>query len=332
MQLPNIPKNSKILQKIHNFIKDNSLLPTESIIVIGLSGGPDSVFLTHLLKQYQKSNRLTLIAAYLDHEWRPDSKNDLEFCQNLAESLNIPFISSKVSELSCTIKPNGSQEEVARKLRRYFLQEVKKQYNADLIALAHHADDQQETFFIRLLRGATVTGLSCMKAQDKDIIRPLLCINKADIMHYLDTHKISYCIDPTNSSNKFLRNRIRSQLLPALHNIDARFAHTFAHTLKQVQKTDQFLADLTHHTFSQISTYSNNQYVINLTLFFAQHPFMQRQLILHWLIQENAPFTPSEAFIEEILRFLQSKNSGSHQLNTGWKMVKKGTVAQIHTH
>lgn len=322
-------KNRPLIQNIHNYIAKNQLLRPGSNIIIGLSGGPDSVFLLHLLANMRKEHNITLIAVHLDHEWRIESAQDVEFCRTLAASLQIPFITRKISDLGLPLKFNGSKEEIARKYRRHFFDIVKKDTGADSIALAHHAQDQQETFFIRMLRGATLTGLTAMKAQQLPYIRPLLHTNKADIIDYLHTHNIAYLTDSTNSSDAFLRNRIRQNVLPALTHCDARFDANFLSTITRLQETESFLQELTAHIFEQITHYDNQVWHIDVEKLLALHAIMRYRIVLYWLCAQNVPFSTSQNFFDEMLRFLETPDSKSHQMNEAWKLIKKKNMAWI---
>src|SRR3990172_2797015 len=126
-------------------------------------------------------------------------------------------------------------------MRRFFFESLVKEYNATSIALGHHADDQMETFFMRLIRGAQISGLIGMKPKNKLYIRPLLSISKAEIVNYLDENNISYMIDSTNQSDAFLRNRIRNAAIPTLKQADPRFENQFQRTLGNLQETESFL-------------------------------------------------------------------------------------------
>src|SRR5260221_9609791 len=149
-------------------------------------------------------------------------------------------------------------------MRRYFFEKVLQEHNADCIALAHHAQDQEETFFIRLIRGSSLTGLTAIKAKHGHYIRPLLETNKSDILAWLHENNIPYATDTTNDSSDYLRNRIRMNVLPALRTCDDRFATNFLSTLNRLQSTEQFLEQLTLKTFEDISYIQTNQRYINI--------------------------------------------------------------------
>jgi tRNA(Ile)-lysidine synthetase, N-terminal domain len=307
-------------------------------VILGLSGGPDSIFLLNFLSHYGKLHNIQIIAAHLDHGWRSDSSHDVIFCKEQAEKLGVTFVSQYASQIQLIKKTSGSQEELGRLLRRQFFESIAQAYNAQTIALAHHQDDVFETFFIRLLRGAGLAGLASIRARNGKYVRPLLPLSKQEIVAYLDAHAIKYLIDPTNVSDVYLRNRIRSSVIPALQQCDARFAHNFAKTLDNLQETEDFLERLTEQTFTSISCPSSgaqDKLVSNLMIdtqaLLRLDLYMQKRVILLWLCRAQAPFTLSQKFFAEILRFL-SQNTAvprEHQLNTTWSMVVSHDGAYI---
>src|SRR5579872_7038532 len=139
-----------LYQKIYTAIQKDQLITPGDTLIIGLSGGPDSIFLLHVLASLRQELNLKLIAAHLDHGWRPDSGKDGQFCQQATSALGVDLLIRKFSDLGISLKFNGSLEELGRQARRHFFEAVRQQYQAQAIALGHHLQDQQETFFIRL--------------------------------------------------------------------------------------------------------------------------------------------------------------------------------------
>lgn len=314
-----------IFTKITTWIDKHTLLLPDQTIIVGLSGGPDSVFLLHYLLSRKHELNLNLIAAHLNHEWRPCANQDEAFCRALCKKLGVTYVSSTLSQLAYSIKPSGSKEQDARNARRFFFQQLAQKYNAHAVALAHHKDDQEETFFIRLLRGATVTGLSCMWPRHGMYIRPLLCVTKQDILSWLAQHNSAYVTDPTNASSDYLRNRIRNELMPLLATIDDRAHVNISKSIEHLQQTELFLQKLTTQTFATIAEYdaSLQHYVISLPALFAQDPFMQYRLLIHWLTLEQVTLPASTNFLDEIIRFLHQPESKSHKMHDTWSIVKK---------
>ena len=297
-------------------------LSSNSTIIVGFSGGPDSVCLLHLLSSLQAELNLKIIAAHLDHGWRTESKKDATWCQFFCEKLGIMYISKTAQELNFQPKYNGSKEDLGRKLRRYFFESIAHQYNAQAIALAHHQDDQIETFFIRLLRGSSVSGLSCMKSQDNMYVRPLLEYSKKDILQYLKKHKLDYLTDSTNQEKNFLRNRIRLDLMPTLSTIDSRWQTTIPNSIKQLQLADEFIHKQSHKIRSEIA-HPDNYNKLNIEMFLEEDSIIQYKILLALLIEQKATFSPSNAFFEEIIRFLKNNRSTSHKIFEKYQILKK---------
>lgn len=299
-----------------------SLIQKNSTLIVGFSGGPDSVFLLTILAQIKQSHNLTIIAAHLDHQWREQSGKDALWCKEFCDNLNIACVIKNPSDLNCDIKNNGSKEELGRKLRRAFFQELAQQYQANHIVLAHHQDDQLETFFMRLIRGSSLVGLCGMREQEGLYLRPLLTLKKEAILQFLNNQNIPFLIDETNTDPKFLRNRIRHQLTPIIIDIDSRFEKNLASCIKNLQGTNDFLDTLTQETMHKIS-YQNQSHTIHIQMFLQLHEIMQHRILMRMLQLHNICITPSTALFEEIIRFLKSTKHNYHQIHPSYTLIKK---------
>lgn len=325
-------KNHTLFEKIEDFTQKHQLINSGNHILVGLSGGPDSVFLLYFFKHIAIKYQLKITAAHLDHQWQDQSADMAQFCLSLAQALHIPIIIKKAQELDKVFKKTGSQEELGRNMRRYFFQKIKAELHAHSIALAHQAQDQQETFFIRLIRGTTLDGLCGMYAREGNYIRPLLQTNKEDIVHWLHQENISFITDPTNISEKFLRNRIRMQVIPALNQCDDRFNENFLRTLGNLQKTHDFLDSLTQKKFNDIALIDQGGVKINLEKFQQLSEFLQDRMLVYWLIKEGVTFQLTEDFLQEIKRFIFQGKKDSHTLHETWAIKKKNNFAWIEIH
>ena len=314
-----------IISRIQRFMYQESLIPDNAPTIIGLSGGPDSIFLLHVLANVRLEKNITIIAAHLNHEWRPEAHVDAQLCQSVCDALNIPLVTKKISELGVQITFNGSKEEIGRKARRFFFESLAKEYAAQAIALAHHADDQMETFFIRLIRGASLAGLVGIKAKDGLYIRPLLETRKQDILEYLHANEISYTHDASNESTDFLRNRIRKSVIPALQHCDARFDANFFGTHNQLAHTEDFLQHEAQRIFKEICT----ENIMNIKRLVALHPVVRTRVIILWLCSAKVPFIPSQGFFDEIARFLESRGIANHTFYGKWQICKNHDNAHI---
>ena len=291
-------------------------------VVLGLSGGPDSVFLFFVLKALHEEKALELICAHLDHGWRQESADDATFCKQLCNKHNIPVINSHIEKLALKPKFNGSREELGRTYRRHFFENTRQSLSADLILLAHHRQDQQETFFLRLLRGSSLAGLVSMKPIDGAYARPLLNIDKNTILEWLHNNNIRYLTDHTNSTDDYLRNRIRKYIIPACNTCDGRFDQKFESTLKNLRAEHDYLNTLTQRTYEE--TFTGKSHVRGtLSTFRALDDVLKKRVLLLWLIKEDVPFDVSAGFINEISRFLHHTSGGTHTLNPRWQINKK---------
>lgn len=318
-----------IIKNIESYFIKHSLIEHDNTIVIGLSGGPDSVFLLLMLIALQKKYNLRLIAAHLNHEWRPEAHAEEELCRKIATEFNISFVSAKLSSLSLTKKPNGSKEEYARSMRRHFLEKIMREHNANSIALGHHAQDQQETFFIRLIRGTSLAGLTGMYPRHGFYIRPLLETNKLEIMQWLNANNISYATDASNESDNYLRNRVRKNVIPALVECDERWNNNFLTTISRLKQDDALLNDIAQSTLNALLVKKDNKDAFDIKQFLATHSSLHHRIIILWLILNNVQFPVTQSFLDEIIRFLSHDRGGKHALKQEWVLVKKQGFAWI---
>lgn len=205
----------KIIIKALKTIEFSSMIKSGDRILISISGGPDSTFLTHLLYLMRPVLNLTLFGFCLDHMTRNgESAKDALFVEKLCRELDIELFRQKIDVQKWCRSNIFSFQEGARKLRMEKLLEISKENNIERIATGHNADDNIETFLMYLMRGAGARGLSGIKPVSGKFIRPLIDIFRKDIIAYLDNKKISYCVDRTNIENIYFRNRVRNILIP----------------------------------------------------------------------------------------------------------------------
>lgn len=319
----------QLLERIRAFIVNNNLLQVGQTVIVGCSGGPDSLFLLHLLSALRDEFNLTLIVAHLDHGWRAESARDVEFCKEVAQRLGLEFCSARENTVILKKAMRGSLEELGRMLRRTFFASLIREHNDAVVALGHHSGDQQETFFIRLVRGSSVTGLAGMRARDGRYIHPLLCCTKSEIVATLEANNVPFLVDVTNECDQFLRNRIRMQVIPALRQCDERFDASLARAMDHLRATDDFLTAHTHALFDTCATTTDGATALALAPLLALHPFMQTRVLLHWFIAEGLQFTPSDALFAEVIRFLHNKKSRQHTFYRIWSIIKTSTHLTI---
>lgn len=190
--------------------------------MVGLSGGADSVCLLHFLRHLAGKKHFSVSAVHVNHNLRGEAaKSDERFCRDLCKKLNVPFLSQKKAVRALAKKLDLSLEHAARKARYEAFAAAAKKAGATKIALAHHLDDQAETVLLNLLRGTKPEGLCGIPVRRPlnktvEIVRPLLCITRAEVEEYIRQNGLEYVTDQTNFDPAFTRNWIRHELLPML--------------------------------------------------------------------------------------------------------------------
>lgn len=294
------------------------------VIIIGLSGGPDSVFLLHTLAPLHAQGIITLHAVHINHGWRESAINDENFCKSLCKELNIMCAIEDGTQWHTKLpqhkQNSGSLEADAREMRRIVFDHYRTIYGADAIALAHHADDQLETFFIRLIRGSGLAGLCSMAPRNGSFVRPLLTIYKQEILEWLANTNKSFCHDQTNTSNLFLRNRIRSSVLPALQECDARAAQSLLRTITHLQGEEAVLHQI---GIESITALKSPDGWYDAKKFLTHAPALRVRIMTQLLITHHITTAFSQALFAEIERFLATPRGGTHIIASEWAVIKK---------
>lgn len=251
-------------KRILEFVKEHRLLERGDRLVVGVSGGADSVCLLRFLHTLRESYVLELYAVHVNHGLRGDeAERDEKFVQALCETLEIPCYTARLDIRKEAKSMHMSEEEAGREWRyRCFAEEAKKR-GCNKVAVAHHMEDNAETVLFRMFRGTGIQGLAgiapCSPLPERDeirIIRPLLCVSRAEIEGYLQELAQSYCVDSTNSEENYSRNRIRNRILPmATEYINAqtvRNLNTLAHHAGRAAEYLQRQADALYERCARV--------------------------------------------------------------------------------
>lgn len=235
-----------VLEQVRSTLAKFSMLSPGDKVVLGVSGGPDSVALTHILFQLRQQMKITLHVAHLNHMFRgEESCADAEHVAALAASLDIPATIESV-DVPAYMKEHGLSAQVAARTVRYdFYRRVIRNTGAQKVALGHHADDQAETVLMKLIRGAGPGGLKgILPVREGFYIRPLLEVRRRQIEEYCLEHGLSYRIDSSNLKPVYTRNRVRMELIPLL---EEKYNPAIVVSLNRlagiIREEDQFLDD-----------------------------------------------------------------------------------------
>lgn len=246
-----ISSSAMRISRIAHTISTHRLFQPGDTLVVGLSGGADSLALLDLLFKLPGYN-LHLVAAHLNHCLRgAEADADEEFCRETASRYGIPFVTRRIDVKKLAEERQQNLEDAGRHARIDFFDEISSAYGATAVALAHHADDQAETVLMRLLRGSGMTGLSGMAYRNsRGYIRPLLEIGRNDIEEYLRSCGLTWREDASNRDTTYLRNRIRHQLLPLLEEYNPAIRACLTATATIIRGDEELLNALTEQAYS----------------------------------------------------------------------------------
>ncbi len=237
-----------ILKQFEHSLTQNRLVSKGDTVVVGVSGGSDSMALLRAFWLLKNSWGFRVIAAHVNHKLRKSADRDERFVEAQCFKQNIPFFSRTV-----TINLDDRRDSVEQKARDKRLEAllgIVKKTSAQALALAHHQDDLAETVLMRILRGSGLAGLQAMTPErllkGTRVIRPLLHIPKEEILKFCTEQRIPFRSDPTNRGNKFLRNRIRHELMPMLQSYNPKISKALA-TLSEQSAEDYELLQLEIH-------------------------------------------------------------------------------------
>jgi len=275
-----IASATALLSRVGRTVSRQGLFRPGDTLVIGLSGGADSVMLLDLLSILPGYD-LKLIAAHLNHGLRGDESDaDEQFCRETVSRYAIPFESRLANVRKAAAELRLNLEDAGRRARIELLDEIREKYGAAAVVLAHHADDQAETVLMRLLRGAGITGLAGMAYRNqRGYVRPLLEISRPEIEQYLRASGLEWREDSSNSDTSFLRNRIRHQLLPLLEEYNPAIRSCLAATASVLGDDEALLGELTAEAFTGACRTEEGRIVCGVTALRALKPALRRRVL-----------------------------------------------------
>lgn len=274
-------------ERFLNTLKRERLILPGDRVGIACSGGPDSVALVHLLEPLRKSWKLRLVLLHVDHGLRGKaSGRDARFVKKLAARLKIPFHGTRLTaqqRRQALVK--SSPEEGARDLRYQALGRIAARHRLRKLALAHTQDDQAETILMRVLQGTGLRGLSGIRRSRRmgrlQLIRPLLSETKENLLGHLKKNRIVFCRDRSNGSRRFLRNRIRLDLLPQIRSlINPRVVQALSRIPEIIRDENELLAALEERSWHEVFLGRKTGKVsLNREVFVSLPPALQFRLL-----------------------------------------------------
>ena len=314
-----------MFQAFQQYINRCALIAEGDRLILALSGGIDSMVLADLLL---KTN-VDFVAAHCNFHLRGEESNDDErFVREFAEKNGIQCFVKHFDTEKYAERQGVSIEMAARDLRYAWFEELRQQLGYDKIAVAHHADDQAETFFINLLRGAGLRGLKGMQPQNGVIIRPLLWSSREQVHQYAIENGIKWREDHTNAETVYLRNKIRNQLLPVFDELHPEARQGLYKSLEHLSSENELYRELLKEKLSQIIINDGNTQRLPYSAFRIPHSAFQ--LLFEWLRQYN--FNPDQChFIFEAMKtgIGNKYYSPTHQLVIGRNELQLSEIKSV---
>lgn len=287
--------------KVFSFTEENALFSPPCHVVVGVSGGADSVALLHLLTRWPQSG-ITLTVVHVHHGLRGETaQRDMAFVEALCSAWGVTYIGVRADIPSLVQATGMSVEEAGRHERYRLFEEIRQQVGADYVLTAHTASDQAETVLMHLLRGCGTDGLSGIPATRGCIRRPLLCCSREDVEHYCAEHGLSYMTDETNTDLRYTRNRIRHEILPLLRQVNPAVDQALCRLATHSGEDSRYLSVLAQEALD-LATLPDGAYRCDA---FSRQPASVRRRMIRRILADLALPQISESHILAVERLLQ---------------------------
>ena len=325
-----------VQRNLRNYAIQHCLLSCGDRILVAVSGGPDSVALLHLLYELRVEFQLYLEMAHLQHGIRgEEAREDARFVADLAEKLKLPFHLKEIDlPRMKSDAGKGNLEALARAERYRFFAETVRARNLNKVATAHTQDEQAETMLMWFLRGAGMKGLGGMSPRQQlqiaggelsgtlTVIRPLLDVAKSEVLEYLKDRNFTYRVDRSNQDPTFLRNWIRSELMPKIQErVGSGFSARLSQQGQLLRDEDAYLDELTRRTYHVVSDGMG----LNRIDLLKQPKALQRRILRHWIEQARGHLRGLDfAHIEALLRLIGEGPAQCRlSIPSGWEVVRE---------
>ncbi len=325
-------------KKILDFIHKEALLSSGRRVLVACSGGVDSVALLLFMASIREKLRIEVAAAHVDHMLRgKESADDGKFVKELCNKLDIPFYGGNVTVPSILDKEGGNVQDVCRAGRYAFFDAVMRAEHYDILATAHHAEDQLETVLMQLAKGSVPLGIPVSRKVDGgSIIRPVLPAMKEELLLYVKEQGAHFRKDPSNESDAYLRNRLRHHVAPVILAENPSAAVNVVKMTTGLQEDEMLLDSLTKERFSSIVTFAEDGLpTFSSNLFRSMHTALQKRfipLLLNYLYSgEIVPVEYNTALLNQLHHHLSASTGNvSIDLPKGYRFVREyGTVSIV---
>lgn len=323
-------------EEVLKTIKTYNLIEENDKIVIGVSGGPDSICLLHVLYSLKEKIRFDIVVAHVNHMLREVADMETEYVQKFCKNLKIECFVKKadISDLAKTQKKGT--EEVGREVRYSFFDEVAKKTGANKIATAHNSNDRAETVILNILRGSGLSGLKGIEAiRDKKYIRPLINIERQEIEKYCTENNLDPKYDESNKENIYTRNKVRNTVIPYIKKeFNPNIIKTINRLSSLATEENEYLQNITKQAFESLLIEKEKNIILDLHKFNSLDLVIKRRLILYTINEVLHTTNGIEKVnIDDIIKLCKN-NIGNKYLMPIKEIkvyVKKGKIYFIKT-
>lgn len=315
-----------LIKRIDNYIREKELIAAEDTVIVGVSGGADSVCLLMILNALKDEYPFELKAVHVEHGIRGDaSVKDMEYVQNLCRSLGVELSVHRVNAPTYANENKLSEEEAARILRYEIFEAERNSLHKEnvIIAVAHHKNDAAETVIFNMLRGSSLMGLSGIRPSRDNIIRPLLGISREEIEEFHRVEGSSYCIDMTNSDNDYSRNRIRNIIIPEMEKISSASVDHIVRASEDVYEAECYI-EAVACDFAKKNVIEDEGYKINVEALLKEEGIIQRAVIKLVLREAYSRWKDiGRGHIYDILSLADKEIGKVISLPGGWVAIRR---------
>ncbi len=300
-------------------------------IVAGVSGGPDSMALLHLLRGLAETAPLRIVVAHANHQFRgAESDAEEALVRTVADAWGLPFESAALGVPAYIGETGMNAQSAAREKRYAFLREVARKHGCSGIALGHHADDQAETVMMRIIRGTGPGGLSGMpgrrREKEMELIRPLLRITKRELLDYCKRNEVPYAVDSSNADRHYFRNAVRLDVLPMLEAHNPRLKESLVRLAELASAEDACMEGEALKAYRLAVTPEGEGFRVDLRRFRNLHVALQRRLVKLILSCSKALERQLEyRLVEDIVSAMAADRPAvaRAELGGGWAFVRE---------
>lgn len=303
---------SSVIELVKRTLEEFSMVKPGDKIIVGVSGGPDSTALLSILCSLAPQYTLELVVAHVNHNLRKTASHDRDFVSRMASILGLEFFNLDANVMAYASKYHISAEEAGRRVRYNFFERLLHTLPANKIATAHHIDDEIETFLLRLLRGSSLTGLRGIPPVRGSIIRPLIKLERRQIIDYLEDKGLVFLTDETNLQSNTDRNFIRNVTLKRFENRFPNYRTPLLRTIELLTRDENFFELSTEDIYQTAISSSDEKLVIDIKLISRFHDSLISRVVRKALYNLTGPDVRwGEIHISKIISLIKSHNPSS---------------------